>query len=221
MEYGILEKKLIAGLLRRDFYPVVKTDGFKRKKEVFHRINDPVVHVVQVRHRTVEQVYQVLMGVHLLLLGDFALDVTGKPIKDPTKLNVYDCAWTHSIIPGFINDTLNDWVYGNTEEEATGMIEFLISEWPRQSAAFFGPLTRWPDDFHKRAKDANKGAEKPHWRVLTWARVAALAGDFDLAQALAIKALPFVPEKATTYRKSLEQIALDPHNALPLLPDSE
>ncbi len=95
-------------------------------------------------------------------------------------------------------------------------MRFLVSEWDRQSSAFFGRLTAWPQDFHDAVRVAV--ASPPHpAHLLTWARIAALAGDFELAQRCAEVALPRVPKRATSLRADLEAIANDPQVALPQL----
>ncbi len=98
------------------------------------------------------------------MLGDFF----GHHI-DLTKIREPDCAWTASIVPGFVNDHTNGWPYLETAQ------------------------------------------------IPKWARAAALAGELDLARALADKALPDVPERATLLRADLDAISRDPSTAIPIL----
>ena len=209
----ILPKKAVEALLERGFYPLLEAEGFQGEGGLFHRAGGPVVHVVEVRHSPRRQVYQVAMGAHLLPLGEYAMDSTGRPAKAPAALRCYDCAWQRNVI---VNDTSDGWAYGNTEEESAEIVGLLAREWPRQSEAFFGRLTRWPEDFYARAQAALSEPAHPI-EMRLWARVAALAGDFELTRALAEKALPDVPEYADALQAMLEGFARDPETALPAM----
>lgn len=206
-----MDRQTTTALLREQFYPVLKAQGFTRSADVLRRVAEPVAHVVEVVNQPRRGVFRVDLGVHLTLLGDVSHHVIG-----PAKLREADCAWRSSIIPGFRNDHDPDFVYGSTPEEASEVVSFLVSEWGRQSDAFFGRLTVWPDDFHEAARAAM--ADPPHpAHLLTWARVAALAGDLELARDCADIALPSVPIRATSLRGDLESIVHDPQTAVPQL----
>lgn len=206
-----VDKQTTTALLREHFFPLLKAQGFARNGDVLRRADDPVVHVVEVVHQPRRGVFRIDLGVHLTLLGD----VSGHVI-DPTKIREADCAWRSSIIPGFRNDHDPDFVYGSTAEEAQESVSFLVSEWDRQSSAFFGRLATWPQDFHEAARAAVVDPAHPA-HVLTWARVAALADDLELARRCAEVALPSVPERATALRADLEAIVNDPSTAVPRL----
>jgi hypothetical protein len=206
-----VDKQTTTALLREHFFPLLKSQGFARNGDVLRRADDPVVHVVEVVHQPRRGVFRIDLGVHLTLLGD----ASGHVI-DPTKIREADCAWRSSIIPGFRNDHDPDFVYGSTAEEAQESVSFLVSEWDRQSSAFFGRLAAWPHDFHEAARAAV--VDPPHpAHLLTWARVAALADDLELARRCAEVALPSVPERATALRADLEAIVNDPSTAVPQL----
>lgn len=206
-----VDKQTTTALLRAQFSPILKAQGFERSGDVLRRFDDPVAHVVDVVHQPRRGVFRVDLGVHVTLLGD----VSRRAI-DPAKIREADCAWRSSIIPGFRNDHDPDFVYGSTPEEAAESVAFLVSEWDRQSSAFFGRLTRWPEDFHEAARAAVDAPPHPA-HLLTWARVAGLIGDMDLARRCAAVALPSVPERATTLRENLEGIIHDPQAAVPQL----
>jgi hypothetical protein len=206
-----MDKQTTAALLRVQFYPILKAQGFVRSGDVLRRVDSPVAHVVEVVHQPRRGVFRVDLGVHLTLLGDVSRHAIG-----PAKIREADCAWRSSIIPGFRNDHDPDFVYGSNPEEASESVAFLVSEWDRQSNAFFGPLTHWPEDFHEAARAAADAPPHPA-HLLTWARVASLIGDADLARRCAGVALPSVPERATALREALEGIVRDPQTAVPQL----
>jgi len=204
-----MDRTTVTRLLRRDFWPVLRAEGFSRRGEVARRADGPVVHVVEVVHRPRAGVFRVDLGVHVTLLGD----VSGAPV-DPATLREPGCAWRAGIVPGLLDGTSTDLIYGSSEEDAAGTVAFLVAEWPRQSAAFFGPLTTWPGQFHDAARAATaRGLHPAHLR--THARVAALVGDLRLAREIAQEALPHVPERARALRADLEAVARDPESVAP------
>ncbi|WP_435748689.1 DUF4304 domain-containing protein [Microbacterium sp. PMB16] len=206
-----MDKQTTTALLRTHFYPVLKDQGFVRSGNVLRRFADPVVHVVEVVHQPRRGAFRVDLGVHLTLLGDVS-----RHVIDPTKIREPDCAWRSSIIPGFRNDHDPDFAYGTTASDAEESVSFLVSEWDRQSTAFFGRLTTWPGDFLDAARAAIETPPHPA-HLLTWSRAAALAGDFELARRCAEVALPSVPERATALRADIEAILRGPQTAMPQL----
>lgn len=108
---------------------------------------------------------------------------------DPVSACVYDCAWRTSVEAGFRSDHDAEFTYGHTPDEAAASIEFMISEWERQSTEFFTPLTSWPDDFLAAARAAELQPAHP-MTMLVCARVANAAHNPALAGRLARTALP-------------------------------
>lgn len=194
-----MDRKTVNAELRRQFYPLLVEAGFVRKGDVARRTLDHgVVHVAEVQHLPRNNAIQVNVGVHLLALGDSSIDSDG--------IREYDCAWRGSILAGFRNASDAAFAYGRSTEEASESIAFLASEWPRQSEAFFGPLSDYPEGFRAAAeRSLSLGAHPAHAR--TWARVAVLLGDGELARRIAAEALPRVSERATSLRDDLQAIA--------------
>lgn len=149
-------------------------------------------------------------------LGFGSGDIIGHHHVDLSRIREPDCAWTASIVPGFVNDHTNGWPCLETAAATAEQIDFLVSEWPRQSSTLFDALSSWPEDFVAGARNALVETVHPA-QIPKWARVAGLAGDLDLARALAEKALPGVPERATLLRADLAAISNDPRAAIPKL----
>ena len=198
-----MDRTTINRELRAQFWPLLTATGFERKGDVARRrLDGGVVHVVEVQHRPRSAVFQVNLGAHLLALGD----VAGGAAPGTDVLRDYDCAWRGSIIAGFRHAQDSEFAYGRTAEEAAESVAFLASEWQRQSAAFFGSLTDFPEDFRARAQAVI--AQSPHpAHMRTWARVAVLLDDPELAREIARAALPRVAERATALRDDLAAIA--------------
>ncbi|ARO15316.1 hypothetical protein BVG79_01974 [Ketogulonicigenium robustum] len=195
-----MDRKTINRALRAEFFPVLAAEGFTRHGDVARRIApDGVVHVVDIQHLPRNGAFQVNLGTHLLQLGG----VAGGQSPAPETFRDFDCAWRGSIIAGFRNASDAAFTYGATAEQAAESVAFLVSEWPRQSAAFFAPYQSYPDTFHAAAHAAAADDSLHPAHMLTWARVAALLDDAPLAQTIALAALPKVPERATALRDKL------------------
>ncbi|EPX96714.1 MULTISPECIES: DUF4304 domain-containing protein [Ralstonia] len=199
-----MDKKAVSRELREQFFPCLTNAGFKRNGDIARReLPGGVVHVVEIQHRARGHVFQVKLGAHLLALGDIA----GGELPAPQAFRDFDCAWRGSIISGFRNDSDAEFAYGATEQDATESVAFLVSEWPRQSDAFFAPFAAYPRTFHNAARAVAANAELHHpAHLLTWARVAHILGDSLLERCIAEVALPRVPERAVSLRENLQAI---------------
>ena len=197
-----MDRKTINAELRKQLFPLLITAGFKRKGDVLYReLPGPVVHIVEVQHRPRNGVFQINLGAHLPALDD----VADGQVFAAAEMRDYDCAWRGSIISGFRNSSDAEFAYGTTAEEAAESVAFLASEWPRQAAQFFDPLSNFPDGFHERCAQV-LGEDLHPAHLLTWAKVALLVGDQELSQRIATAALPSVPERATSLRENLEAL---------------
>lgn len=195
-----MDRKTVSRELREQFFPLLVAEGFTRKGDVLRRVLDgPVVHVVDVQHRPRNAVFQVNLGAHLPALGG----VAGGDAVAHDAMRDWDCAWRGSIVTGFRNRSDSEFAYGRTAEEAAESVAFLVSEWERQSGAFFGPLSDYPAGFHEAARAAAADDAHHPAHLRTWARVALLVGDADLARGIAAAALPRVSERGTALREDL------------------
>lgn len=208
-----MDKKYISQQLRNQFYPLLKAQGFSKKADVFWQVDGEVVRIVDIQHSKKRHCFQVNLGIHLMPLGEYVMGCTGRRLEIE-KMRDYDCAWRSSIISGLVNDHDSDWSYAQSEQDAIQMVEFLVSEWDRQSQRFFGEMARWPEDFIKKATMAVKNPVHPT-KMCTLCYVAGAAGDLQLVKNLAEVALPSVPERATSLKTRLEAFLQDPTLAIP------
>ena len=208
-----MDKNFVSAQLRNQFYPILKTQGFTQKADVFRQIDGEIIRIVDIQHSVKRHCFQVNLGIHLRPLGEYIMGCTGKPLIIE-KMREYDCAWRNSILPNLINDYDSDWMYGSNEQEAIEMVQFLASEWNRQSQIFFNALAHWPQDFIHQANLAVQNPIHP-MDMAKLCHVAAAAGNLDLVKTLAELALPAVPERATSLKQKLESFMINPHLAIP------
>lgn len=199
-----MDRKTITSELRRQFFPLLTAAGARTGDVLRRELDGPVVHVVEVQHRPRSAVFQINLGAHLPALGG----VAGGDAVPVASMREYDCAWRGSIISGFRNASDAEFAYGRTDAEASESVAFLVSEWERQSVAFFGPLSDFPAGFHEQARRSLDGDLHPA-QLRTWARVALLVGDRGLARRIVDVALPRVPERATALRADLERLLVE------------
>lgn len=139
-----MDRKTITSELRAQFFPLLQATGFVRQGDIARRVLDgSVVHIVEIQHRPRSAVFQVNLGAHLLALGD----VAGGTLPAPQTMRDHDCAWRGSVIAGFRNATDAELAYGASAHEAAESVAFLVSEWQRQSQAFFAPFSDYPARF--------------------------------------------------------------------------
>ncbi|GAA2846885.1 hypothetical protein FB468_0206 [Leucobacter komagatae] len=199
-----MDRKTINAEFRRQFFPLLNAGGFVRSGDVARRVlPGGVTHVVEIQHRPRADVFQVGLGVHLSPLDEVA--ATSSTPAD--QLREHDCAWRSSIISGFRNGSDAEFAYGQSAAEAAESVAFFVSEWPRQSEELFGPLTAFPEDFRTGAEAAASDESMHPAHLLTWARVAVLLEDGQLARSISAQALPRVPERATSLRDDLEGLS--------------
>ncbi|CAM9371859.1 DUF4304 domain-containing protein [Acinetobacter bereziniae] len=208
-----MDKKFISLLLRNQFYPLLKAQGFTKKADVFWQVDGEVIRIVDIQHFKKRHCFQINLGIHLIPLGEYVMGCTGRRLEFE-KMRDYDCAWRGSIISGLVNDYDSDWSYTQSEQDAIQMVEFLVSEWDRQSQLFFGEMAQWPEDFIKKAIQAIKEPIHPS-EMCTLCYVSGAAGDLELVKDLAEVALPSVPERATSLKARLEAFLQDPSLAIP------
>lgn len=194
-----MDRKTINAQLRAQFFPVLAAEGFSRTGDILRReLDGGVVHVVEIQHRPRSGVFQVGLGAHLVALGDV---VGGEPVP-VANMRDHDCAWRSSVLSGFRRGSDAEFAYGATAADASESVAFLVSEWPRQSTAFFGGLSDFPEGFLLRAQESVfEGLHPAH--LLTWARVADILGEAELRGRIVAAALPRVSERATSLRANL------------------
>ena len=97
-----MDKKFISLLLRNQFYPLLKAQGFTKKADVFWQVDGEVIRIVDIQHFKKRHCFQINLGIHLIPLGEYVMGCTGRRLEFE-KMRDYDCAWRGSIISGLVN----------------------------------------------------------------------------------------------------------------------
>jgi hypothetical protein len=128
-------------LLKRDLSPVLRAERFKGSGVTFRRINEDVIHVLNIQGSRYGGKCCVNLGLHY----SFLPTPDGRPVTDPKKLHEYECEFR-----GRMHETQESdhwWTYGATEAESEAGVANLIDVYRRQGATFFKKFEPFPEVF--------------------------------------------------------------------------
>ena len=193
-----MERESFLKALAEKFYPSLRAESFRGSGTTLRRVQEPVIHVVNIQGSSSAAGFYVNLGAHLAFLP-----MEGGGPCVPTRLKEYECAFRDRIDPppGAPPGT---WSYGRSVAEAEAIIDELIQEWGRQGQAFFKRYSQFPDGFADLVQVAV--ASPPHPRDgLKYARIAVRLGLREQAISLASQALATVSDGATALRGTLKR----------------
>jgi hypothetical protein len=130
-------------LLKRDFSPLLRADGFKGSGTTFRRIKDDAIHVLNIQGSRYGGQCCVNLGLHYSFLATAA----GRPVTDAMKVKEYECNFRDRIHEAHESD--HWWAYGATEAKSEANVANLIDMYRRRSASFFKKFEPFPDVFEK------------------------------------------------------------------------
>lgn len=191
-----MNRDVFFSLLRTDFFPRLRAEGFRGSGATLRRIAGCTVHVFNVQGSSGGDRCYLNLGVHF----DF-LPTAGGGMAMAKNLSEAQCAFRTRLEPP--EATALGWQYGATETEARTTIERIAAAWSSQAAAFFTSYS-FPDGMRTQVLDDSE-QEHPH-QLLTLARVARHLGDHARAIQLAQTARPKVPVAATLLRAEIDAL---------------
>jgi hypothetical protein len=193
-----MERESFLKVLAAGLYPSLRAEAFRGSGTTLRRIQEPVIHVVNVQGSTSTDGLYVNLGVHLSFLP-----TEGGGICVPAKLKEYECAFRDRIDPA-PPAGLGRWPYGSSRVEAEATVHQLLQEWEQQAHRFFGRYSPFPGAFADLVRAAV--VSPPHPRDgLKYARIAVRLDLRAEATNLARQALATVSEGATGLRGSLKR----------------
>jgi hypothetical protein len=177
-------------LLARDFYPGLRSEGFKGSGATLRRVQEPFVHVVNFQGSDSGKGFYVNLGAHPVFLP-----LEGGGTAEPERIDDAACAFRDRIAPpgGALR-----WPYRRTA------IESLATEWPLQGQPFFARYATFPGDLVTLVKASVREPPGSN-EALRDARIALHLGLRDDALVLARGALATVGPVATGLKAELER----------------
>jgi hypothetical protein len=130
-------------LLKQNFVPLLRTDGFKGSGNTFRRIRDNVIHVVNVQG----SIYGGRCSINLALHFPFLPTAGGRPLGDPKKLKAYECEFRDRLHEAEESD--HWWEYGGSEAGAEASTANLIELYRRRGRLFFQRFEPFPEVFER------------------------------------------------------------------------
>jgi hypothetical protein len=130
-------------LLRRDFLPLLRADGFKGSGTTSRRLLADRIDVVNVQGSRSGGNCCVNVAVHF----SFLPSAGGGRVPEWKKLKEYECAFRNRLHEASEAD--HWWTYGVSDSEAEASLARLIDTYRRRSALFFGKFEPFPHVFEQ------------------------------------------------------------------------
>lgn len=129
-------------LLKRDFSPVLRADGFKGSGNTFRRIKGDRIDVINVQGSR----YGGKCCVNLAAQYSFLPSMGGGRVADPKNLKEYECTFRDRL-----REATEDhwWSYGATDAEGEASVASVIDLYKRRGAFFFGKFEPFPEVFER------------------------------------------------------------------------
>jgi hypothetical protein len=192
-----MERAIFQILLRDQFYPILRAEGFQGSGTTLRRINGYVVHVVNVQGSSGGQRCYINLGVHLSFLpapdGNEA---------DFTTLKEMECAFRDRLPPpvGF------GWGYGEDAEQMNASVRALCDCWATFGRDFFNQHASYPASFVSLLDKLDPSTTHPS-QLLTFARIASHLGDTARSSALADEGIRRCSARASGLLQQLQKYA--------------
>lgn len=193
-------------LLKRDFAPLLRSEGFKGSGTTFRRRQEHRIDVINIQGSHHGGECCVNFGVHYSFLP-----LLGGVQADPKKLNEYACAFRDRLHEASESD--HWWSYGRNDAEAEASIASLIDLFKRRGTSFFQRFEPFPDVFEKVTPEQLAARDLTNLPVrmglihtlLTMARIMIYLGRHDLCREFADIGLRHVGHSADA-RLELERL---------------
>lgn len=139
-------------LIKRDFAPLLRSNGFKGSGTTFRRFTGERIDVVNLQGSAYGGKCCVNLGVQF----SFLLQMSGTRIVDPKKIKEYECTFRDRLAEAGASD--HWWSYGNTEDEAESSIASLVELYRQRGEAYFARFEPFPGVFEQvTPQDADAG----------------------------------------------------------------
>ena len=130
-------------LLKHNFSPLLRTDGFKGSGNAFRRVKGDRIDIVSIQGSRYGGQCCVNVAVHFSFLPSEG----GGRITDPKKLKEYDCTFRDRLHEASESD--HWWTYGASAAEAEASVADLVDMYRRRGALFFAKFEPFPDVFER------------------------------------------------------------------------
>ena len=179
------DRKAFLKLLAKRFYPELRKEGFKGSGKTLRRIDEPLVHVVNVQGSHGADGFFINLGANLTFLYPLIAEKTLES----------NCAFRDRLEPP-VQFQNRLWPYAASEPDANIVIDEVIRAWSESGHAFFDAYASYPESFERLIRETDFGEMHPN-HVFTHAKIARQLGQEETAVTLVHNALPAVGAAAT------------------------
>lgn len=191
-----MNRESFLSLLRTEFFPRLRAEGFRGSGTTLRRIAGCAVHLFNVQGSSGGDRCYLNLGVHF----DF-LPAAGGGSAIAKDMSEAQCAFRTRLEPD--EHGASGWSYGASEGEARTTMARIDAAWSSHAVAFYASHS-FPAGMRARML-ARCDALHPH-ELLTFARVAQQLGDGARAVELAQRAQAKVPAAATLLRAEVDAL---------------
>ena len=186
-----MDRNAFVKLLAKEFYPVLRAEGFKGSGTSLRRADGLFHHIVHIQGSTTARDCYVNLGAHL----EFLPSQGGSRAFSPTDFDEPSCSF-RSRLDSPSRD--QRWAYGASEADANLSIQGIIKAWNEQGRQFFGRFStqRETENLERLIKEHGAPERHPNFNLIA-ARIALHVGDQRRAVQIAASALERVPAQAT------------------------
>lgn len=173
-------------LLKRDFFPLLRSEGFRGSGTTFRRMNGDRFDIINIQGSRYGGQCCLNLAVHFSFLPSLG----GSQSADPKKLKDTDCAFRIRLGESTEGRW---WCYGSTDGETESSVASLIELYKSNGAAFFSRFEPFPEVFEKITPDeidAGDLSQMPAsytqvFSAITMARIMKHIGKIDRCRAFA------------------------------------
>lgn len=184
-------------LLRQQFFPILKAEGFVIAKQNAKRSNHPLVHIVNIQGSKYGNECFINLGAHLdFLPAEGGLDVPFELLQE------IECAFRDRLHPP--QGKAFGWAYGEDEAQAQLTVQQIIQSWQSPNNTFFKQFASHPESFSQLIKQNPAETQRGH--LLPFARIAFQLNKPELAKNFALMGREKVSVHATSYIANCEEI---------------
>jgi hypothetical protein len=130
-------------LMKREFFPLLRADGFKGSGTTFRRVTGDRLDVINVQGSRYGGQCCMNLATHFLFLPSEG----GGEVTDSKEFRESHCTFRDRLHEALESDRW--WTYGRTDAESEASVTSLVDLYLRRGGLFFGQFEPFPDVFER------------------------------------------------------------------------
>jgi hypothetical protein len=194
----LVDRSAFLKLLAKDFYPVLRAQGFKGSGTSLRRADGLFHHIVHIQGSLSARGCYVNLGAHLEFLPN-----EGGNVFSPKDFDEPSCSFRDRLDPPSSDQR---WAYGASEAEAKLSIQGIIKAWNEQGREYFSRFStqRETENLEHLIEEHGRPKAHPTFNLIA-AHIALHLGDQQRAFRIATSALERVGPQAGGLRLKIKE----------------